>query len=104
LPQELPCTQILPLSSPRKECKYFVLCHPKSENSASHIKASVSIARARHEAVNSLFKKYGILERHFRHHRSLHGRVFTAIANIIQLTIMKQGPVFPVDYSDGMEA
>jgi hypothetical protein len=28
---------------------------------------------------------------------------FSAIANIIQLTIMKQGPVFHVDYYDGME-
>jgi hypothetical protein len=62
-----------------------------------------SVARARHEAVNSLFKNYGILEHRYRHCRSLHGRVFSAIANIIQLTIMKQGPVFQVDYYDGME-
>jgi hypothetical protein len=35
-----------------------------------------SVARARHEAVNSLFKNYGILECHYRHCRSLHGWVF----------------------------
>jgi hypothetical protein len=63
-----------------------------------------SLARARHECINSLFKKYGILERRFRHHHNLHGRVFTAIANIIQLTIMNQGPTFQVDYYDGREA
>jgi hypothetical protein len=54
-----------------------------------------SLARARHECINSLFKKYGILERQ---------RVFTAIANITQLTILNQGPTFQVDYYNGREA
>jgi hypothetical protein len=63
-----------------------------------------SLPRARHEGINSLFKEYGFLQRHFWHHHNLHGRVFTAIANIIQLSIMYQGPTFQVDYYDGREA
>jgi hypothetical protein len=57
-------------------------------------------ARCRHEAVNRLFKHWGILERRFRHQVQLHGRVFMAIANLVQASIILGEPSFQVDYYD----
>jgi len=57
-------------------------------------------ARARHEAVNHLFKNWGILERRFRHNKLLHGKVFGAVANLVQASIMTGHPVFDVRYKD----
>ena len=41
-------------------------------------------ARARHERVNGLLKNFHCLRDCFRHHRTKHGRVFMACANIVQ--------------------
>jgi hypothetical protein len=57
-----------------------------------------SIARSRHETVNSRFKRFGILKDCFRHNKSQHGLVFMAIANITQLGITTDEPLFSVDY------
>ena len=59
-----------------------------------------AVARARHECVNGLFKKFRVLETCFRHHRTKHGMVLTAVANIIQAKIQLEKPVFQVNYDD----
>ena len=58
------------------------------------------IARARHERVNGLLKNFCCLRHCFRHHRTKHGRVFTACANIVQAMIQLENPAFHVDYDD----
>ena len=58
------------------------------------------LARARHEAINGLFKNWGCLERRFRHRVKLHGQEFVAVANIVQALIVLENPIFQIDYSD----
>ena len=58
------------------------------------------VARCRHEVINGWFKKFGCLSQCFRHHRTKHGRVFTAVANIVQAKIQLENPPFQVDYDD----
>ena len=59
-----------------------------------------SVVRARHETVNQRFKQWAALERVFRHDVMLHPRVFHAIANIVQITIVHGEPLFSVKYDD----
>ena len=60
-----------------------------------------SDARSRHETVNSRFKRWSILERRFRHQvHHLHGQVFLAVANITQLQIETDEPLFQIEYND----
>jgi hypothetical protein len=59
-------------------------------------------ARARHETVNGRFKQFGVLERRFRHKIHLHGKVFMAVANLVQAAIQGQHPTFQVDYYDNL--
>jgi hypothetical protein len=54
--------------------------------------------RARHESINSRFKKYGILRKHFRHDISKHRMVFFAVANICQIGLMEDEPTFKLAY------
>lgn len=61
-----------------------------------------SVARARHETVNRRFKEWGILERRFRHKLVLHTKVFQSIANITQLELQHQSPLFSIDYDDSV--
>ena len=60
-------------------------------------------ARARHEKVNGRLKFFGALERCFRHHRKKHGRVFSAVANVVQAGIQIHGPVFDLLYNDNYD-
>ena len=59
-----------------------------------------TVARARHEAVNGWFKRFGILKQQFRHRKELHHLVFGAVANITQLSIMLGHSPFDVEYFD----
>jgi hypothetical protein len=59
-----------------------------------------ALARARHETCNRRFKEYGALSRKFRHPREKHGIIFTAVANITQLAIMLDQPLFSIQYRD----
>lgn len=59
-----------------------------------------SIARARHERVNGMLKNFGCLSRCFRHHRTLHGRLVEAVANVVQAALMLEGGSFQVTYDD----
>jgi hypothetical protein len=58
-------------------------------------------ARARHETANGRLKRWGVLERRFRHRAFLHGKVFQSIANTTQLEIQMNSPLFSVDCFDG---
>jgi hypothetical protein len=58
-----------------------------------------ALARARHETVNRRFKIFGCLSQRYRHHNlALHGTIFHAIANIVQLTIRFGHPLFDIEY------
>ena len=59
-----------------------------------------ALARARHEMVNSRFKCFGCLSNIYRHPLHRHGTMFHAIANITQLSIMDEQPLFQVDYDE----
>ena len=60
----------------------------------------MSLARARHEVVNGRFKRWGILNQVYRHQREKHGLVFGAIANITQLQLLAEEPLFDVEYRE----
>ena len=59
-------------------------------------------ARAYHEGVNGLLKKFHVLGDCFRHHRTKHGRVFAAVANIVQAKIQLEKPCFKVKYKNDL--
>jgi hypothetical protein len=59
-----------------------------------------AVVRARHETVNRRLKQFGILSQRFRHSRFLHNIVFRAVANITQLSIMMDQPLFDIEYYD----
>ena len=61
------------------------------------------VARAAHEKVNGRLKFFGALERCFRHHRTKHGRVLLAVANVVQAGIQIHGPVFDLLYNDNYD-
>ena len=66
-------------------------------NADQYMKA---VARARHEGVNGLLKNFHCLRDCFRHHRTKHGQVLTACANIVQAIIQLENPTFQVNYDD----
>jgi hypothetical protein len=55
-------------------------------------------ARARHENVNGLFKEFAVLRERFHHNIDKHGRVFRAIAVIVQISLKYETPVMQVHY------
>ncbi len=64
------------------------------------MKADASSARA----PTRRFKNFGILDRRFRHRPFLHSKIFSAIANITQLTIETgASPLFEIEYYDGYD-
>ena len=66
-------------------------------NEFEHMKSTV---RSRHETVNARFKRWGILQGRFRHEVWKHGMIFSTIANITQLQIMYDEPLFHIDYNE----
>ena len=54
----------------------------------------MSIARARHEGINGMFKNFFILKHQFRHPRQKHGSVFGAITVITQMIIEQGGGTY----------
>jgi len=57
-------------------------------------------AAARHENVNSRFKRFAVLRTEFRHGNDRHGSVFHAIAVVCQIEIEEESPLAQVDYDD----
>lgn len=52
--------------------------------------------RARHEIVNGRLKRWKVLTVQFRHQRDLHGMCFFAVANLTQLILRIEAPLFEV--------
>ncbi len=61
-------------------------CNPYKIKSRHHERA-MSVARARHETVNKMLKKWGALKCCFHHHRSKHHLVFCAVVVLTQLSM-----------------
>ena len=59
-----------------------------------------AVMRARHESLNKCYKDWGALSQVYRHDRVSHSKVFRAVANIVQVTIMNGEPLFEVEYHD----
>jgi hypothetical protein len=59
-----------------------------------------SLVRAHDEAANVHFKMWLMLGQKYRHKKESHGAVFSTIANITQLSIQNEEPLFQVDYND----
>jgi exopolyphosphatase/pppGpp-phosphohydrolase len=56
-------------------------------------------ALARHEAINSRFKRFKILSTHYRHGVENHDATFAAIACVVQVSL-ELSPPFQVVYDD----
>ena len=59
-----------------------------------------SLARARHETANRRFKIFGCLSQQYRHDLAIHGTIFRAVANIVQLSILFGNPLFDIEYDE----
>ena len=70
----------------------------------NHEQKMDTLARACHETVNRQFKQFGCLSNTYRHPLHWHGAMFHAIANITQLAIMDNEPLFQVGYNESYNA
>jgi len=61
------------------------------------------VARARHETVNGRFKQWGALHQIFRHDRSKHGVVMSAIVYITLIELEEEFLLFPIYYDDSYD-
>lgn len=52
--------------------------------------------RGRHEGVNGRLKRFKVLTTPFRHEKDLHGICFFAVANIVQVAINVEEPLFHI--------
>lgn len=52
--------------------------------------------RARHETVNKRLKEFNILRNTFRHCLKKHGVCFHAVANITQIVLERESPLFKI--------
>jgi len=57
-----------------------------------------AVARARHEVVNGMFKKFGALRQRFLHAPEKHGVCFLAVANITRIVFEEERIPFHVNY------
>ena len=48
-------------------------------------------------------KQWGVLLQIFRHYRSKHGVVMSAIVNITQIELEEESPLFPIYYDDSYD-
>ena len=64
------------------------------------LSALISVAKSRHESLNSRFKNFGIFLplRGFRHDIDTHAIYFHAIANLIQIEIEIESPLFDIRF------
>jgi hypothetical protein len=66
----------------------------------SPFESMMSEARARHETVNCRLKSFKILSTPFRNEISKHWMCFHAIANMVQLELENDRPLYQVHYDD----
>ena len=71
---------------------------PTGENNQDQYMKAV--ARCRHEVVNGYLKNFKVLRECFQHHRTKHGRILWAVANIVQAEIKIHGAPFELHYDD----
>lgn len=69
---------------------------PGDNNNSRRMK---SVARLRHETVNSRFKVWNILACMFREDVELHQEAFFAIGSVIQVMLLLDEPLFAVEYN-----
>jgi len=77
-----------------RDGEQFAFC-PNGQNNNPDQRRQ-KLLRARHETVNGRFKRFTILSSVFCNDLNKHRRVFLAIANIVQLEIELEVPVFEV--------
>ena len=70
--------------------------HAKCVYSLAGFESLSSSLRARHEVVNRRLKHFSVLRTVFRHDLSVHSMCFHAVANITQLMIKHEDPMFKV--------
>lgn len=68
----------------------FIL--PTEANKGRH-----KMIMSRHETVNKRIRHFNILQHTFRHDKSLHGKCFHAVLNLVALTIKHEEPLFSVN-------
>lgn len=56
-------------------------------------------ARARHETINTFFKKFGCLKQVYRHQRNDHINFFRAYAFIVNLELTDSKVIFQVEFN-----
>lgn len=66
------------------------------QSEAGEFESFHRMVRARHEGVNGRLKRFKILTTPFRHGRDLHAMCFYAVANVTNLTITFEEPLFPL--------
>lgn len=59
----------------------------------------LKVAEARHETVNHRFKEFAIMSVRFRNKRNFHKVVHKAVANLVQLSLMYDRPLWSLEYS-----
>ena len=71
---------------------------PTGENTADQrMKRTV---RARHESLNARLKKWAILSDRYRNSLEEHRLYFDAIVHITQTVLLREAPLFQLDYKD----
>lgn len=70
-----------------KDKNYFIL--PNDGNRTQH-----KLVMSRQEVVSKRLKQFKILKKDFRHPLDKHPMVFHAVANLIQLTLQHEEPLF----------
>ena len=58
------------------------------------------VVHAKHETINRKLKQWAILNNKYRHDLQRHGKVFHAVANIVQLGLETDRPVFQIEYDE----
>ena len=56
-----------------------------------------AVIRARHEVVNRRLKQFAVLGHKFRHDREKHAIAFRAVANVTQLMMVVEEPMWDID-------
>ena len=54
----------------------------------------MSVIRARHETVNGRLKSFNVLATTFRHSLGNHSQCFMAVANLVQVSLLTEAPLF----------
>ena len=56
-------------------------------------------ARARHETINGRISHFGVMAKVFRHDLSRHVVCFRAVAVVVQISLMHESPLWPIQHN-----